>query len=188
MFARWQQARSLSSLTLALILVALLVVSTADLAAAAGDAAPAAQPGTTLAVVRSAGATLFDAAGTSCRELPAGTRLTAHGRSPDNRWLQVTTRTGDAGWVSAAEVLAFGLSNLQTVADFQEPASPAEAATSNADAAAQTATVNTAGGRLNVRSGPGTSYSVIASLARGETVSALACSRDDAWIQIALSG
>lgn len=32
------------------------------------------------------------------------------------------------------------------------------------------ATVQTAGGRLNVRSGPGTSYSVVGSLARGENV------------------
>ena len=184
MFARSQQARLLSILTLALILVTALVFSTSGPAFAATDASPAAQPGTTLAVVRSAGATLFDAAGTRVRDLPAGTRLTAHGRSPDNRWLQVTTRTGDAGWVSAAEVLAFGLSNLPRVADFQEPASPAEAATSSADAAALMATVNTTDAGLNVRGGPGLSYRVIARLASGQTVPVLARSQDGAWLQV----
>ena len=172
------------SLTAALLLIAAMVLGAVSPALAAGETP------TELAMVRSSGATLYDATGTALRELPANTRLTANGRTGDSAWLQVTTPTGDTGWVQKEQVMAFGLGNLPVITDFQEPASPAETAEAAAEtavpASGQTATVATGGARLNVRSGPGTGYSVIARLAPGQTVPAQGRNQSSDWVQIAL--
>ncbi|MEZ4768448.1 MAG: SH3 domain-containing protein [Caldilineales bacterium] len=183
---RWgaRIARRRISLVLALVLLTTLGLSAPGVALAAGGSA--AEAGTALAVVRISGATLHDAAGVPLRELPANMRLTVHGRSADGGWLQVSAPGGVTGWVRKEQVVAFGLGNLPVMADFQEPAGLAEA---SADAAVpttqQTATVNTTGGHLNVRSGPGTTYPVIARLADGQSVPALARNQTGDWVQIA---
>lgn len=184
-----KSARRQISLVLALLLLTTLWLGATSAAFAAGDGA--AEAGTALAVVRIGGATLFDAAGAPLRDLPANMRLTVHGRSTDGAWLQVATRDGASGWVQKEQMVAFGLSNLPVMTDFQEPASPAEASSAAAvgdkivSLTDQTATVNTAGGHLNVRSGPGTSYAVIARLAAGQNVPLLARNQTGDWVQIA---
>lgn len=61
------------------------------------------------------------------------------------------------------------------------------AATNNATAtSAITATVVTAGARLNVRSGPGTSYAVATKIANGTTLTVLGRDESGAWLEVQL--
>ncbi len=154
--------------------------------------------GTTLAVARAGGASLYDETGKLAVELPSGTALKVTGRTPDNQWFFGTTRDGASGWASASQLVIFGVSNVPVREGFvpsasgvaAAPATSAEATPAAAPAppassgAAGLGAVVASGSALNVRSGPGTGYPVIGSLQPGATVTALA--RNDAadWIQL----
>ncbi len=188
--------RALSGLLVACLLLALAPVGHV-----------AADTGTTLAVTRAAGATLYDDTGAVLRELPSGVAFKVSGRTADSRWFYGATRDGATGWMSADEVLIFGVSKVAERAGFTPPAGPAtapatgsaagtetstadaqpaaETATASAAGASATATVSTGAQRLNVRSGPGTSYPVVGSLASGSQVTATARSARGDWLRIA---
>ena len=78
--------------------------------------------GTTLAVVRAGGASLYDDAGQPLLELPAGAPLRVDGRTSDNRWFHGAARDGTAGWASADALVIFGVSNVPVREGFSAPA------------------------------------------------------------------
>lgn len=185
--------RALSGLLVACLLLALAPVGHV-----------AADTGTTLAVTRAAGATLYDDTGAVLRELPSGVAFKVSGRTADSRWFYGTTRDGATGWIGADELLIFGVSKVAERPGFTSPAQPptapaaesaealtgatqpaAETATASAAAASATATVSTGAQRLNVRSGPGTGYLVVGSLASGSQVTATARNARGDWLRIA---
>jgi len=152
------------------------------------------------------GAQLWDDAGNLVAVLDSGAKLRASARSEDGVWLAVTTEIGD-GWVQANDVIAFDLTKLSTMAlpamflssNDQTTAESAASApalttiatdetvvTTPADNAASpvTATVVADGERLNVRSGPGTDYSVIAKAADGSALTLLGRDAGGVWLQI----
>ncbi len=167
----------------------------------------AAYSGTTLAVTRAAGATLYDDTGAVLRELPSGVAFKVSGRTADSRWFYGATRDAAAGWISAAELLIFGVSKVAERPGFTPPTQPptapatesaesaeistgatqpaAETAAASAAAASATAVVSTGAQRLNVRSGPGTGYPVVGSLASGSQVTATARNASGDWLRIA---
>lgn len=195
-----------------LIVVALLVVPASGVSAK--SLSPIARgwlsTGTTLAVVRAGGASLLDDAGRVVLDLPMGVALKVSGRTPDNRWLYGATRDGTAGWISADSVLIFGVDNVSEREGFAGPApagaaAPGVQATETAGrgganaAAAETvgaapqgdkatprlqAIVHSGSKRLNVRSGPGTSYPVAASIPSGAPLTASARNSAADWIRV----
>ena len=158
------------------------------------------------------GATLYQADGTELAQLAPGDRLLATKRSSDEAWLYVTAADATSGWVGADQIIAFYRMALPTeeltltiVAPTAEPTTvaaapaPTETTTSGttadssasttaptAVAATTTGRIVTDGSRLNVRSGPGTAYSIIAKVASGQSVQLMGRSADGAWSQIAL--
>ena len=100
--------------------------------------APAiAQAATVLAVVGSAGAALYDVpGGAKVTALATGDVLNADGRTADSEWLQVVTDSGSKGWVSAGDVVAFGMNRLPVVGE--TPAAAENAAATAAPTAVPT--------------------------------------------------
>lgn len=98
-----------------------------------------------------------------------GTPMTAIGRNSANTWLKVRLSSGQEGWVNASPVhLNVAISSLP-VADAPPPPAP-------------TAIVSS--GELNVRSGPGTGYGVLAVLRNSDTVTLLARNSATTWVKI----
>ena len=189
---------------LSLVFSALLVMASLCVpggGVSAGSVSPAApaqghrSSGTTLAVVRAGGASLYDDAGQSILELPAGAPLRVDGRTSDNRWFHGAAKDGTAGWASADALVIFGVSNVPVREGFSAPApktppaatsgvTPAatsaatSVATSGATSPAATtsmpAAVASGTSRLNVRSGPGTGYPVMGTVASGAVLTAVA--------------
>jgi Tol biopolymer transport system component len=177
-------------------------------------AASAARPGqvSQVAVVRAGGTELLSVpGGEALQELATGTALTVWGRSEDSRWLVALTAAGMGGWIEAENVVAFNLEALPVVplgnataslvAERQieatpepreEPVvssdiSPALRVTEAAMPAADTgvrATVAITDSRLNVRSGPGTGYRIVAKAMPGETYAAAGRNADSSWVEI----
>ena len=192
------RGRSLLPLVFTAFLVAFLICVSAG-SSAAGSVSPAApaqghrSSGTTLAVVRAGGASLYDDAGQPLLELPAGAPLRVDGRTSDNRWFHGAARDGTAGWASADALVIFGVSNVPVREGFSAPAPttpPAvtsgatqAGATPSAAATSLPATV-ASGTRLNVRSGPGTGYPVISTVAPGAALTAAARNAAGDWIRV----
>ncbi|MCX6030445.1 MAG: SH3 domain-containing protein [Chloroflexi bacterium] len=146
--------------------------------------APAPPKGSTLAVVRGGGASLYDATGKSVRDLPSGAVFRVTGRSADSQWLNGATTDGATGWVSAARLVIFGVKMLPVRAGFTPPA-PSVAAQPAAGATVRLQGVVISGTMLlNVRSGPGADYPVIGTVPPGATVFALARNEAADWIQV----
>ena len=191
------------------VLSALLVVSCL-LVAAGGVSARSVSPAvpaldqsstgtTTLAVVRAAGAGLYDEAGKLILDLPAGAAFRVSGRSPDNRWFYGAAQDGTAGWVSSAALVIFGINSVPVREGFSPPAADAPpAVASDATPAGATppvaaspgaitsmqATVASGTTRLNVRAGPGTGYPVISTVEPGAALTAVARSAAGDWIRV----
>ncbi len=153
-------------------------------------------------VVRSGGAVLADEpSGTSATVLPAGEIVTLLQRSEDDGWLEVERSDGTTGWVDSSELLTAGLSKLprmgESMAGSASSTAPATAAPAtetvateapaDADSAAVLATVRTDGSRLNVRSGPGVDFPVVAKADHTSSYPALATSADEEWVQIEIA-
>lgn len=184
----------------ALLLVALMLVTSGSVLAS--EAASETWPTETkLAVVRSGGALLHDPSGTVTQSLVPGTALTADGRTADGRWVRVSTAEGTRGWVQIDQVLLFGLDYLPVLEGFSEPAETSQPGDEAHDAApgvplasqsasepdqsaGQAASVSTTSLRLNVRSGPGLGFPVVARVKPGQALTAIGRNQVGDWIQI----
>ena len=157
-----------------------------------------------VAVVRAGGAELLAVpGGEALQQLATGTALTVWGRSEDGQWLVALTAAGMGGWIETGKVVAFNLEALPVVPLAQpqaeatavmgeEPAAGGESSAPRVTASAPasvdtgvTATVAITDSRLNVRSGPGTGYRILAKAMPGETFAAVGRSADAMWIEIA---
>jgi uncharacterized protein YgiM (DUF1202 family) len=112
--------------------------------------------------------------------VPAGTRVEILAENQDGTWVQ-----SRIGAVSEAVWLAKWLLRLDGVQAPAPSADPAPAAPAG-DAGEVTATVRAS--RMNVRSGPGTNYSVVTSVSAGTRAKVLALSPNSDWLQVELSG
>ena len=160
----------------------------------------------TIAVAGAQGVDLYDRPqGTAYSALPAGAVMSALGRSEDGGWLLVQAQD-TAGWAETARLVIFDTALLPVfpasdqpllasngleptpVLPAAEPGAGEAKATSEpvAEAAPITATVTTEDSRLNVRAGPGSAYNIVVKVNSGDQFTALARSRDGAWVQIAL--
>lgn len=149
-------------------------------------------------------------------QVAPGTRLIASKRSADGQWLYVTADSGSSGWAAAKSLIVFYRIELLTEAVTITPAVPTPAAappveqsasitattpetatTATTVAAASAATVDTAPEeatvatvrsttRLNIRSGPGTSYAVISKAEPAQQLTIVSRSTDGGWVEIAL--
>jgi uncharacterized protein YraI len=106
----------------------------ADSAAGASDVIALEQANVgKLAVVGAQGADLYGSPnGVVARSLPAGTTVTAIGRSADNQWILVELDNGGAagpGWVEAHRLVVFGADQLPVMAAGEAPVATAVAST-----------------------------------------------------------
>ena len=184
--------------TVSILFSALLVISSFWVSAgvvsarSASPAAPAiAQPstGTTLAVARTGGASLYDDSGKRILDLPAGTAFHVSGRTADNGWFYGATRDGTTGWANSAALLIFGVNNVPIREGFSKPATetppPVTSAAAPPDTAASIrATVGSGTVYLNVRSGPGTGYPVISTVPSGAALAVSARNAAGDWLQV----
>ena len=178
--------------------------------------APAIQPDARLAVVGPDAADLWNRAGTEKQvTLPAGTLLTAVGRSADGQWLYVYQVNGSAPKLAAIHgsdaivVDAAGLPVLAANAPDILPVTtvygnPQTAPTSGSAAtttgmtpaittaitgsASITAEVNAGSVQLNVRSGPGTTFPVVARVPTGIVLPVLGRNDTGDWVEVTTSG
>jgi uncharacterized protein YgiM (DUF1202 family) len=142
----------------------------------AGDAIGAAVTQPSRMNVRSGPGTNFGVV----TSVPAGTRVEILAESQDGTWVQ-----SRIGAVSEAVWLAKWLLRMDGVQAPAPTADPAPAAPAG-DAGEVTATVRAS--RMNVRSGPGTNYSVVTSVSAGTRARVLALSPNSDWLQVELSG
>jgi len=157
-----------------------------------------ADAGGTLAVVRAKGASLCEApGGDPIQALAKGTALEATGRTAGSEWVTVTSTEGVIGWVRTEQLVLFGLDYLPVVSDWVEPAaatSPLNTTKSATTASVEVVssgedihlegTVTATNSRLNIRSGPGTDYSIVDRAQAGEHLTALARNAASDWIQV----
>lgn len=152
----------------------------------------------TVGVVRSGGAFLAtEPSGGTGLALPAGEILTLLQRSADDSWLEVARTDGSTGWVARSALLTAGISKLPRVGEAAAPApvsdlSAGEVAPAAAPSVAQEdapvlATVRTDGSRLNVRSGPGADFPVVAKADNGVSYRAVGVDAQAEWVQIEIS-
>ena len=196
------RGRSLLPLVFTAFLVVFLICVSAG-SSSAGSVSPAApaqghrSSGTTLAVVHAGGASVYDDAGQPILELPAGAPFRVDGRAPDNRWFHGAARDGTAGWASSDALVIFGVSNVPIREGFSAPApktppavtsgaASTDAISADATPAGATSLPATvaSGTRLNVRSGPGTGYPVISTVAPGAALTAAARNAAGDWIRV----
>jgi uncharacterized protein YgiM (DUF1202 family) len=98
-----------------------------------------------------------------------GTSMAAIGRNSANTWLKVRLSSGQEGWVSASLVYLNVVISSLPVADAPPAPGP---------------TAIVASGGANVRSGPGTGYSVLAVLHNGDSVTLLARNSATTWVKV----
>ncbi len=174
---------------------------------------PLAPTNTLIAVAGGHGAELWNAAnGELVEQVAPGTRLVASKRSVDGQWLYVTTDSGSSGWTAATSLIVFYRIELLTEAVTITPVTPtteaapsvensatmtettaptttvAQNAPTETEAAAETtiATVRSTT-RLNIRSGPGTSYDVISKAEPAQQLTVVSRTADDGWVEVQLS-
>lgn len=141
-----------------------------------------------------------------------GVSLTATGRTADSQWVAVKTSTAEVGWVQAQQLILFGLAELPittpTVAEPTLPNPPALPVPQTVPLTTTTAplsptvsssptvtvppttqllaTITLTEGRLNVRTGPATTYPIISKATSGQIYRAQARTTDGSWIQVLL--
>ena len=197
-----KQSKGFTHLFILTLLAALLL----NPASVAQAATPISGP----VVVRPGGAPLYDEPdGEVVATLSTSTVFTATGRTEDQAWVVGYASPSEAGWLQVARVIAVGVemlpvANGAAIAPAALPAASAPAAagtpTIDAPAASPDAAVDVASGdlitgtvasgddRLNVRSGPGTAYSIVAKAMPGESYPVIGRSADGAWLQISRGG
>ncbi len=100
--------------------------------------------------------------------VPFGTNLSLIGRNQNASWAKVRLSTGVEGWVNTSYIVSNVAITSLPIVD----------GSSNVPAG----TVNT--GALNVRSGPGVSFSVLEVVYQGTRVNLLGRTADSSWVQI----
>lgn len=148
----------------------------------------------TVGVVRAGGAALAaqPGGGESSGSAGPGEVVTLLRRSRDDLWLEVSRADGTTGWAAAADLIRAGLARIPRLGDEENPAlaaapvvdSPAAEPTAAGEDRTRLATVRTDGSRLNVRSGPGAAYPVVAKAENGSSYPVLAEEADGGWVQI----
>lgn len=116
--------------------------------------------------------------------LADGQIVTLAGRSTDATWLQVRLPAGQLGWVSGqflTSAVAFTALPVVEAAVAVESVSPAP------NTGGATIGIVAVDGTLNVRFGPGVTFTSFATLANGENVTLEGRSADSAWIQVRLA-
>lgn len=145
-----------------------------------GGAATATVTGAGTLNVRSGPGTEFSLLGT----LPDGQSVTLAGRNTDATWLQVSLPDGQLGWVSAQFVTsAVALANVPVA----ETAVAVQSVSPAPNTGGATIGVVAVTGTLNVRFGPGVTFTSFAALTSGENVTLEGRSADGAWIQVRLA-
>ena len=147
---------------------------------------PLAPANTLIAVAGGHGAELWDASGALNGQVEPGARLVASKRSGDGQWLYVTADNGVRGWATATSLIVFYRLELLTEAVTITPATltpvaaseptttttltvPVTTTTDVAITVAEpTQATVLASTRLNIRSGPGTTYEVIGKAEPGQ--------------------
>jgi hypothetical protein len=167
--------------------------------------APAIQPDARLAVVGPDAADLWNRAGTEKQAtLPAGTLLTAVGRSADGQWLYVyqtdesdptlaAIHGSDAIVVDAAVLPLLDANAVPDILPVRTVHVNPETAPTPGSAAITvsapiTAEVNAGNAQLNVRSGPGTGYPVVAKVPTGTVLPVLGRNDTGDWVEVTTSG
>ncbi|MBE2224444.1 MAG: SH3 domain-containing protein [Anaerolineae bacterium] len=102
--------------------------------------------------------------------VPYGTTLTLLGRNADGTWVKVRTNSGQEGWVNA---------NYLTTS---VPVSSLPIVDGSTGTGVATAVVNT--GALNVRSGPGVSYSSVTVVYQGTQLTLIGRNADGSWVKV----
>jgi N-acetylmuramoyl-L-alanine amidase len=144
-----------------------------------GGAATATVTGAGILNVRSGPGTDFSL----LNALPDGQSVTLAGRNADATWLQVRLPNDQLGWVSAqflTSAVAFTTVPIAETAVATESVSPAP------NTGGATSGIVAVTGTLNVRFGPGVTFTSFATLNNGENVTLEGRSTDGAWIQIRL--
>lgn len=101
-----------------------------------------------------------------------GQVLTLLGRNASGSWAQVRTNAGVQGWVNASHINSNVAISSLPVTDATTPAPTA------------IGVVNTSA--LNVRSGPGIAFGVVAVLSSGQSVQLIGRTADSSWAQVRL--
>lgn len=110
-----------------------------------------------------------------------GLQVTAVGRNADSTWLKVLLSDGQEGWIGSQYVqLAIPVGNLPVM----DGSTTTPTSTATPVPSANSATI--ASGAVNVRSGPGIGYGVVAAASQGQTVTMLARNSISTWVKIQL--
>ena len=176
------------------------VASATETAATETATAAAVEPVSVAGVAGVNGASVWDDAGNLLVTLDSGALVTVRASAGDGAWLSVQTATGD-GWTPASSIIAYGLGRLTSsvlpdgvlaaantsIAATSDAETTAAAAPTAADTDAQSvaaliAQVTGVGTHLNIRSGPGTEYGVIAEAADGATYMAVGRNAAGDWL------
>lgn len=175
---------------------------------------PLAPANSLIAVAGGHGAELRNAEnGELIEQVAPGARLVASKRSADGQWLYITADNGSSGWAAATALIVFYRIELLTeavtitpVTPTPEAAAPSVAdstpitattaetttAATTADAATEEATVETnvamvrSNTRLNIRSGPGTSFAVIGKAEPAQQLTIVSRAADGSWVEVQL--
>lgn len=160
------------------------------------------------AVVGLGGATLWEASsGLQVTRVAQGELITVTARSADSQWLYATTAEGATGWVEAERVIAFDSKRLAVQDVVIMPITPTPGAAadmawltptpaarqtgqpvapSNVPSNAPVARVTVDDARLNIRSGPGGSYPILAKADPDARLTVLGRNAAGDWLQVVL--
>lgn len=126
-----------------------------------------------------------------------GTTLTLTGRTADSAWAQVVTPNGQLGWANASFLqISTAISTLPIIdtnatatptSTISPTATPTAGATAVPTTSASSSTATVSSGNLNVRSGPGVSFSVITTLSHGTAVTLIGRNVDSSWAKVRLA-
>lgn len=177
----------------------------------------ASEPVTIAGVAGVNGASIWDDAGNLLAALDSGALVTVRASAGGGAWLSVQTAAG-AGWTPASSIIAYGLGRLTSVplpdpvaaaantsiaatngddtaaAAGTDAGAAAEASAATADASAQSADaaliaqVTGVGTHLNIRSGPGADYGVIAQAGEGAAYMAVGRNAAGDWLLLQIGG
>lgn len=112
-------------------------------------------------------------------QLSEGDRVPITGRDGASRWLRVVLNDGTEGWLPAFAVIVEGDLTSVPVATLTDVDQPNEGATVEV----------VSYGRVNVRSGPGVEYDILAQMNVNDTAEAVArSSRNNDWLLIRFEG
>lgn len=142
---------------------------------------------TIMGIVAASGADLLDAPdGTALARLTPGLLVNVVARSDDSAWVLAQRRDNVSvqGWIATHELY---LADVTRVTADAEAAQPETVQPDNAAAdrsGTVYVTVASDGERLNIRSGPSTTYDVIAKAVDGERYTVIARNTSSTWLQL----